>query len=204
VLFVARFGWRKAILLGAVAIPAIVIVFLGRTSLSTNEASAQSRVELWSDALVALKSNPVLGLGPGGFGEAAGQVAHNSFLHAYADTGILGGMLFFTAYFVAVCGVLRLRNRRIEVLDEGLAKLTPMLGAALVCYTVGMLSLTRNYVIPTYTMLGLCAIYLHLVRTRPAVKQETWGMSLLGRSFACSVVYLLCTQVFVRLAVQWE
>jgi O-antigen ligase len=204
VLFINRYGWKKAVVLGGCALPVLAAVFLAGTTLSTKEASAQTRVQLWSDALLALKGNPLLGLSPGGFNEVAGQVAHNSFLEAYAETGIVGGLLFATAYYVAIWGVLRLRNRKIRVLDPDLAKLTPILSAALVCYCVGMLSLTRNYVIPTYTMLALSAVYLWLVRTEPARRAPQWGMGLLGRTFALSVVYLLAMQVFVRLSVHWN
>jgi putative inorganic carbon (hco3(-)) transporter len=203
VLFVARFGWKRASILGVLTLPVLGAVALARTTLSTNEASAQSRVQLWSDALTAFRQNPLFGLGPGAFMDQTGQVAHNSFLHAYADTGIVGGLLFFTAYYVAIWGVLRLRSKRVEVTDPDLAKFTPILAAALVCYSVGMLSLTRNYVIPTYTMLGLSAVYISIAQTKPQKAPLVWGMSLLGRSFAWSVGYLLAMQVFVKLFVRW-
>jgi hypothetical protein len=100
--------------------------------------------------------------------------------------------------------VLRLRLRQVTVVDADLARLTPILAAALVCYSVGMLCLTRNYVIPTYSLLGLAAVYLWLVRTEPAKQAPRWGMRLLGRCFALSVLYLLAMQVFVKLCVRWN
>lgn len=203
VLFVARFGWKRAVILGALVLPMLAMVFLARTTISTDEASAQTRVQLWSDAMEALRGCPVLGVGPGSFAESAGQVVHNSFLQAFAETGVVGGLLFFTAYYVAIWGVLRLGRRPLTVPDPDMARLSPILAAALVCYCVGMLSLTRNYVIPTYSLLGLAAVYLWLVRTEPARQAPRWDLRLLGRCFALSVLYLLAMQVFVKLSVRW-
>ncbi len=204
VLAIGRLGLRRAMIAGAVALPVLFLGFSGRqTELTTSDGSAISRVQLWSDALEAFRGSPLLGIGPGGMEEQSGQVAHNSFLHAYAEWGMPGGWLFFAAYWAAIWGVLRLGRRTIQVLDEELAHLTPCLGAVLVAYCVGMLSLTRNYVIPTYLMLGLASSYLALVRTNPQKPQIRFGMSLLGRTFAWSMVFLLTMQLFVKVAVRW-
>lgn len=203
-LLLARFGWKKALLLGVIAMAAVTAMFVRSTSaISTREVSAQSRIQLWSDSLVALRQNPIFGVGGGAFTEQAGQVSHNSFLQAFAETGVLGGMLFFTAFFAAIWGIQRLRAQRLVILDFQLARLAPALLAALACYTVGMLSLTRNYVIPTYTLLGLATVYLGLVRTYPRKPPLVCGLSLLGRSFALCLAYLLAMQVFVRVFVSW-
>lgn len=203
-LAICRLGLRRASIAGAVAIPLLLVAFGGRqTDLSTADGSTLSRVQLWSDALEALRGNPLLGIGPGGMEEQSGQVAHNSFLQAYAEWGIPGGWLFFTAYWVAIWGVSRMGQRTVRVLDEELAHLTPYLTAALVAYCAGMLSLTRNYVSPTYLMLGLASSYLTLVLTDPPKPQIRFGLRLLGRTFAWSILFLLALQLFVKASVRW-
>ena len=203
-LAIGRLGLRRAMIAGAVALPVLFVTVSGRqTELTTSDGSAISRVQLWSDALEALRGSPLLGIGPGGMWEQSGQVAHNSFLQAYAEWGLAGGWLFFAAHWAAIWGVMRLGRRKIQVLDEELAHLTPCLAAALMAYCVGMLSLTRNYVIPTYLMLGLASSYLALVRTNPQKAQIRFGMSLLGRTFAWSMMFLLAMQLFVKVAVRW-
>lgn len=204
-LFVARFGVKKAIIVGGIAMPLMLAMYAGRqTDLSTMGGSAQTRVQLWSDALQAVRHFPVFGIGPGNMYESSGQVAHNSFLHAFAELGFVGGWLLLTAYWVAIRDVLRVRNRKILVLDEDLRRLTPALAAALVGYLAGMMSLTRNYVTPTYLMLGLACVYISLVQTEPVVPRERMGMRLLGKTFACSVLFLLAVQAFVKVSVRWS
>ncbi len=203
-LFVGRFGIKKALIVGALVMPLLLVAFGGRqTKISTNEVSAQSRVQLWSDALAAFRDYPAFGVSPGVFNELAGQVAHNSVLQAFAEIGFAGGMLFVMSYLVAMWGIYRLRLGGARIADPDLAALTPVLLSAIVCYFVGMLSLTRNYVIPTYTMLGLASAYLAIVRTDPPKPPLRWGMGLLGKGFAVSVGYLLLMQVFVQLFVRW-
>lgn len=205
ILFVARFGVKKAALLGVVSLIPLLLLFGGhRTNISTDDDSARSRVQLWSDAIVGLRAHPFTGLGAGMMDEYAGQVAHNSFLQFYVEQGLPGGFLFFLSWYVAVWGVLRLRLKRITVVDEDLAKLTPVLAAAIICYGVGMLSLTRNYVIPTYLMLGLATAYMSIVRTAPEKEPICWSMRLVGRSFAASLLYLLAMQVFIKAFVRWN
>ena len=205
VLFVQRFGWKKAVIMGLLVLPAVGMMLSGRqTDLESGEDSAQTRVQLWSDALQALREAPVMGLGAGVFVESAGQVAHNSFLQSFAETGFPGGFLFFTAYLAAIWGVLRLRGRSVRVTDGQLAKFSPVLLAALAAYTVGMLSLTRNYVIPTYAVLGLAAGYLSLVRTLPQQPGICWNKNLVGKSFAACCAFLLVMQLFVQASVRWK
>ena len=109
ILFMARFGLKKAIILGALTIPPMLLAFGSyQTTISTEDDSAQSRVQLWSDSLQALRDNPLFGIGPGLMNEYSGQVSHNSFLQAFAETGLPGGFLFLSAYAIAIFGVLRI------------------------------------------------------------------------------------------------
>lgn len=203
VLLVAKFGWRKAVWAAVLLIPVGLIVFSGRRSdFSPTDDSAQTRVQMWSDAIQTLRDHPLFGVGPGAMSDTAGQVAHNSFLHAYADWGVMGGYLFFLAYFTAIWGMLRLA--RVRVTDPELRRVGPVLLAMLAAYTAGLLTLTRNYVIPTYIMIGLVGVYLEMVRTYPVKLPLRLSMGLLGKAFAVSAVYLLVMQVFVKAFVRWN
>ena len=48
------------------------------------------------------RQSPVFGIGKNRFGEEAGQVAHNSFVHAFTELGPLGGMVFLGAFYLAM------------------------------------------------------------------------------------------------------
>ena len=205
ILFMTRFGIKRALIVGVLFAVPMLYVFGGRQAdMSTDDDSAQSRVQLWSDSIQALRENPMLGMGPGMMNEYSGQVSHNSFLSAFAESGFPGGYLFLSAYAIAIWGIFRLRRANIHVINHDLDKLTPVLVAAIVAYAVGMLSLTRNYVIPTYLMLGLATVYLRIVRTEPRETPIVCGMGLLGKTFALAVCYLLAMQLFVKMFVRWN
>ena len=205
ILFMTRFGIKRALIVGVLFAVPMLYVFGGRQAdMSTDDDSAQSRVQLWSDSIQALRENPMLGMGPGMMNEYSGQVSHNSFLSAFAESGFPGGYLFLSAYAIAIWGIFRLRRANIHVINHDLDKLTPVLVAAIVAYAVGMLSLTRNYVIPTYLMLGLATVYLRIVRTEPREEPIVCGMGLLGKTFALAVCYLLAMQLFVKMFVRWN
>jgi len=107
-----RFGWKNTALFGAVGLPALFVVFAGRqTELSTGAGTAQTRVELWRDWLQTFKENPLTGAGMTLRKEddeslrrpdlERKMIAHNSYLQAFADLGVVGGCLFTGAFFVA-------------------------------------------------------------------------------------------------------
>ena len=97
----ARFGWKKAVMAGAAVLPVVLIVFKGRlTAISTKEGTAHTRIQLWSDGLSYFKSSPLFGIGTGKYAEYSHHVAHNAYVHAYAEMGLLGGGPFVGAFFL--------------------------------------------------------------------------------------------------------
>jgi hypothetical protein len=76
--------------------------------------------------------------------------------------------------------------------------------AVLAAYTAGLLTLTRNYVIPTYIVIGLVGVYLEMVRTYPVKLPLRLNLSLVGKAFAASAMYLLMMQLFVKAFVRWN
>src|SRR5262249_24449883 len=86
VLFTARFGWRRALLLAVPLVPGVLVAVGGRmSSLSASEGTGQTRIQIWSDGLFAMRSAPLFGVGMHEFGAQSGKAAHNTFLHAYAE-----------------------------------------------------------------------------------------------------------------------
>ncbi|MFZ4698714.1 MAG: O-antigen ligase family protein [Candidatus Methylumidiphilus sp.] len=99
-----RFGWKKAAMAAAAGLPFVLFLFKGRlTAISTEETTAHSRIGLWSDGLEYFKSSPLFGIGSGRYAEFSHHVAHNAYVHAYAELGFLGGAPFVGAFFLP-CG----------------------------------------------------------------------------------------------------
>jgi hypothetical protein len=160
VLFHARFGWRRSLLIGLLLLPVLVVVFAGRmTNLETSTGTGQTRIQLWSDWLEAFRTSPLFGVGVNNTEEVGiSHVAHNAYLQAYADLGILGGALFVGAWYFALLSLHRAGSAP-SVSDE-MRRLQPYLLALLAGSAVCMLTLSLTYLIPTYMLLGLATVYV--------------------------------------------
>jgi O-antigen ligase len=196
-----RLKKKWAILLIAVMLPAMLFAFAGRQTdidLSNNDDTFMGRVMLWRDSLVMFHQSPVFGIGIGNLAEENGLVAHNSYVHAFAELGLFGGTFFVGAVAVAVTGVWRLHKRRIELLDVGLRKWWPCMCAMLAAYFIGLYSLSRVYALPTYCILGVLCAYLSLADAEvPGIVSRLSG-KLLFRTAIVSACTLIFLEGFVR------
>ena len=102
VLLLIRYGLKKGAMLGAAALPLVLIVFSGRiTKISSHEATGQSRIWLWDNGFGFFKSSPLFGIGAGKFQvfDDSHHAAHNAYVNSYAELGLFGGTLFVGAFF---------------------------------------------------------------------------------------------------------
>lgn len=196
----ARFGLKRSVPLLAVALPAILLGAGGRQGdVGTGGGTAHDRLMLWANGLGALFQMPFhipTGLAPGFYVQEFGLLAHNSYVNAYVELGLLGGGLFLTAFYAAV------RRTHTAVRDPDAAPwskaLGPYLFGAVVAYAVGCYSLTRNFHIPTYLVLGLAAAYIHLALPRPDPRDTVDG-AWWGRFAVTSVVGLVVLKFATQL-----
>lgn len=206
-LFQARFGWKKAALLGALALPALVVLAGGRQadiSGGVSEGTGQSRIQLWSYGLTMFRWFPLFGVGHDQYREWAGNVAHNSFLHAFSELGVVGGVLLLGAFYYAVRALYRLGQRGRRFADLELARLRPYLLGSLAGYSAAMLTLSRNDVVPTYLALGLPVAYLGQAHVVPPLEGTELSWKLIKEFIKVSVLFLVAVYVFVRLFAQWN
>jgi O-antigen ligase len=154
--------------------------------------TAQLRMGFWIQGLELFKHSPIFGIGQGNFLRVAGKVVHNSFLQSFTELGFFGGTLFLGAFFLAWWQIFLLSPRDIN--DSQLARLRPYLLAMLTTWIVGMMSLTRSYVPPTYMMLGLATVYLVL----SGEEQPRVSARLLMQLISLSAMFLAGVFVFVH------
>ena len=199
----SRFGRERTILLAAAVVPALFLVFAGRqTNLSTGVNTGQTRIQLWSDGLMLFRQQPLFGVGVDNYNRDIGHVAHNSFLHAFTEMGLLGGVLFLGAFFVVLASLFRLGRGR-TIVDPELRRLHPFLLAITAAYAGGMLFLTLCYIMPTYTVLGLGTVYLRAAATEPPMPRLRFDGRLLKRMLTASAVFLVILYIFVRVFIHW-
>jgi hypothetical protein len=200
-----RYGGKKTLLLGFAVLPALFVVFAGRmTSISTSEGTGQSRIQLWSDCLVLFQQSPLVGIGASSILQYSSHVAHNSFIHGYTELGLFGGTLFLGAYYYAIRGVALLRpdpagGAADEPVDPELRRLRPYLLGMTVAYAVGLLFLSRCYLVPTYFILGLATAYLRLHTGQRAEPVTAWSRMVVPRLAGVSLCFLFASYTFVRL-----
>lgn len=200
----ARFGWRRTLLLGLLGVPALFVLFAGRmTEISPSDSTGQQRIQIWSDGLEMFREDPLLGVGVGEYNKRAGYVAHNSFLHCFAEIGFFGGMCFLGGFALALWNLLRLRPSKVKITDPEMRRLLPYLLGMCAAYAVGLLALSRAYAVPTYLFLGLASAYVPLAASRPALPPLRAGVKVFGVMIALSLAFLLLTFAFVRLFVHW-
>jgi O-antigen ligase len=197
-LFRARFGWLPAMLMGMLAIPGLLLLGSERQTSIAGAGTAHSRVWLWSDALMELRYQPLFGTGHNALEKVIDLVAHNSYLHAYAELGLLGGALFLGAFAFALFSLYQFNADRRHVDDPVLRRLQPYLLAALVGYMAGMCTLSLCYVVPTYTMLGMACAFIYMTPARPAWPQPRFNFTFLRRIAGLSIAFLGVMYIFVR------
>jgi hypothetical protein len=65
-------------------------------------------------------------------------------------------------------------------------------------YTAGMMTLSLNMLVVTYTFMGLAGLFLTMTATRPSVARDRFDVTLLVRLAGLSVLFLAGMFVFVR------
>jgi hypothetical protein len=204
-----RFGGKRTLVLAAVCLPLMFVVFAGRmTSISSGDGTGQSRIQLWAEGLQFFQQSPLFGIGADNYRTMSRHVAHNSFIHSYAELGLFGGTLFIAAFYFAFRGLhlsKQMQDNKTESAetDLELRRLLPYLTAVIVAYTVGIAFLSRCYIVPTYMILGLATVYLRLHATQQEIKLPSWSGFLLPRLAGLSICFLVGAHVFIRMFVVW-
>jgi hypothetical protein len=151
-----------AAILGAVTLP--VLAGRGGDIDLEDGGTAHERLLMWREGFHALKSPDLLfGVGQGMYAEVADLVAHNSFVHAYVELGVVGGTLFFGCFYFAAVQLYRIGRLPDDVWSEELLRARPYLAALLAGWCGSMFSLSRCYIVPTFLVLGVMAAYANLV-----------------------------------------
>jgi putative inorganic carbon (HCO3(-)) transporter len=197
-LLLVRFG-RRAVPLGLLVLPAVFALFAGRqTSISLSSGTGQTRVQLWLEGVNLFVHHPVFGVGSNRYQEYAGHVAHNSFINTYTELGFVGGTVFLSAFYLAGWPLVRLGGRGVPALSPELRAMRPYVLAVVAGYAGGLMSLSNAYIIPTYTVLGLAAVFVRLAEEDLGVPVARLNGPLALRLAALSVGAVVVIQVGVR------
>jgi hypothetical protein len=204
-----RFGFWKTALAASILLPVVILGVGGRqTDMSSGfkGGTGQDRLELWSDGLVELKTSPIFGIGFNSYSDHAGLVAHNSFIHAFVELGLIGGGMFLGAFWFAAISFWKV-SRRIRseyrlTTNPTFRRMHPFLVTMLCGYSVSMFSLSRAYVEPTYLALGVANAYF-LESGRLGIPAPVRvSLRRLAELAAVSIGFLLAAYLFIKINIR--
>ena len=153
-----RFG-RRALPLALLALPLLLRGGGRQLDFDVSGGSGQARIVIWDAYMNMFLQNPLLGVGSAQGMNYAYQVAHNSYIHVFAERGFFGGIAFLSAFLLAVWSMVRLTPPRDRLPSDELVRLRTFLLASIGSYAIGIMTLSRADVYPTYTILGLAVAY---------------------------------------------
>lgn len=196
----ARFGKGNALALVCLLLPILIVATRGgpdRVNLDNPEDTFQSRLELWSESFDALRSAPLMGIGRERLEEEIGQVAHNSYLQAFTEMGLLGGIAFVGIFYLVLRGIWKA-----EPIDPDMARLRPYMLAMTTAYAAGLLSLSRCYQPCTLLVIAVATAYLTVASRRGPVVLPRMDGRCVRHITWIGVFFLAGTYVFIRLMLQ--
>ena len=192
-------GWSVlAVGIGIIALP----ILAGRQGeLDIEGGTGQERIQMWAEGLDAIKSPDILfGIGQGTYADIAGLVAHNSYVHSYVELGFFGGTFFFGCFFFSALALYRVTDPSLELQHPELRRFAPYLAGILTGWGVGLFSLSRCYVVPTYMVIGMAASFIALAgpRLATACRLIAWNKQHVQKLVMGSAGLLVFLYVFVK------
>jgi putative inorganic carbon (HCO3(-)) transporter len=104
-----RYGLVRSVLVVPVLLAPILLFGPSRMNeMSSEEESAEGRLEAWYDGIGMLMHNPLFGVGKGLFTEHHRITAHNSYVLAFSELGFVGFFVWLANIVLAVIMMYRL------------------------------------------------------------------------------------------------
>lgn len=194
----ARYGSTRGVPLAVAAGVATLVMIGGRQGSVEGGGTAHQRLMLWAEGMTEIVRQPFrlpTGLGVDWYLDETGHVAHNSFVTAYIELGLFGGGAYL-GMFTYACWLLYRLGRELPA-PAWAVQARPFAFAVTVGYAVGCYSLTRNFVVPTYLIVGLASAVLtpsHPYPLDPYRVDGRWFLRWAGLSVAGFVFIRLLTQ----------
>lgn len=160
-----RYGTKVATCIAVLGLCALPVVAGRGANIEVGDGStSHERMLMWREGFDAIKSPDLFfGIGQGMYSDLAGLVAHNSFVHAYVELGVIGGSVFFGCFFFIALQIYRIGRLEEPCWHAELMRMRPYVAGVVAGWCMSMFSLSRCYVVPTFMVLGMSAAYLNLV-----------------------------------------
>ena len=166
-------GFSRYVIL-AVALFSVTVVAPSRFAGGATEG--HDRAVLWGDGINMFKSHPIFGVGFHQFVDYSDEahVAHNSYIHTLAETGLVGYLPFFCIICLTVVQVRRLIALKDLITRDQLIMLTGLY-AALAGYLTGLYFISRQYQHILYVIIGLVVSGCYVVSEENGLHKYIYG-----------------------------
>lgn len=167
-------------------------------SASVSEGTGLGRIELWYAGWLMFLSNPVTGMGMNTYAEYAGLVAHNSFFHVAAETGIMGLIIWIGLFYFVFKGLLGANKASKKDEESSLDKETPYylmvsLIGGLIC--AFFLSRQYSYVLYLLIALSISICRIHGVKDKDVRATTNDALLILGGTFGLIMFWYLAPKL---------
>jgi hypothetical protein len=196
VYLVQQVRWKG--LLAAAVLAAPMLLLGGRSGEEADESSLE-RLEAWSAGMDMFKSSPIWGIGKSQFGEHHIRTAHNSFVLAAAELGLVGMALWvgvlYTGLKIVILAIRRYDGRPDGALPSAWAR---CLLASLCGIAVGTSFLSLSYHPMVWAYFALPGAYYLAVRRHDPDFRVVFGALDLLAVTGFAILYLAGTVVYLK------
>jgi putative inorganic carbon (HCO3(-)) transporter len=195
-----RFGPAVGTPIAVVALVTLMTVAPSRLGMLLNarEASAQGRIQAWAAGIEMVTARPVTGVGWNRYTLYHERPAHNSYLHAFAELGLLGGVCFVGVAYAFFWG-LSPAWPTTEPAVKSLTNIEHALTSAGVGFFVDAFFLSKQYSIMTFTLVALGAVYVSIAQRARRGPGTTFGRRQCALVAAVALLILVAIWGGVRL-----
>lgn len=197
VYFVRKYGIRGMIVGGGMAAP---LMMLGGRSGEEANKSAEERMEVMSDGLGMFFQNPHIGVGYGQFGKHTFLTAHNAYVLAAAELGLIGFWLWLVIVYTIMKMMILLLKRYAKVPGGEFIRAWALALFATFCGTlVGIFFLSWTYHYVLWIYFGVAGGLYSTVRTTDRHFRVDVSRLELGGLAAFGVMMMIGLRVWLRL-----
>lgn len=129
------------------------------SEMSSTEGSAASRLDLWYEGLQIFKHNLIFGRGYNMFQEDLSQTAHNSYVLAAAELGIVGLLLWVGILYLSVKGCWIVQDKYKKMETYALAIQSSIVGFAAAAFF-----LSRTYNILPFLLVAMAGSLMYVAQ----------------------------------------
>ena len=197
VYFVRKYGIKYAVFGFFAMLPMLA---LGGRSGDKADASTEGRYEAWRAGLDMLAMDPIFGVGHKQFTEYHHLTAHNSYVLAFAETGVIGMFLWVSILYLTVkIPIVALRDFDNDPRAGAIRAWALSLIGMSAAYLVQMLFLSLCYHAITWVFFGLSGALYSAVKRHAPGWEVKFGLRDAAIVMACCLGFIMILPFFLRL-----